>query len=254
MNQLNLKIFIYASGPASGFETCEEGFGDPKFNLDAEPIYDEYDDNYNLIIGSKNHMKAFKFFEALDVENSDQQVVKCNSQFVANSEDTMFHDMVVGDKANLCSSSSPKLQLKIMLRQPTRILGGQDYPSHKPNSSKFFNAKYLCSFPTSSHKRDFYPTNFDTSELGVKHRWPPLWSSRGITDNHMLLASKGKIYSEVYLASYHCKTLNPIKLVSPPCLVGPRQVRSAGMPCHRPNQTPVKHPRWASPRIGRLPS
>ena len=85
----------------------------------------------------------------------------------------------VGDKADLGTPSSPKLQLKIMPRQPTKILGGQDYPSHEPNSSKFFNEKYLCSFPTSSHRRDFYPTNFDTSELGMKHRWPPPWSSRG---------------------------------------------------------------------------
>ncbi|XP_062011911.1 uncharacterized protein LOC133728519 [Rosa rugosa] len=76
-------------------EIDSSNFGDSKFDLDAEPIYDKYDDNYNLIIGFKNHMKEFKFFEALDVENSDQQVVKCKSQFVVYSEDTMFYDMVV---------------------------------------------------------------------------------------------------------------------------------------------------------------
>ena len=41
----------------------------------------------------------------------------------------------VGDKADQGTSSSPKLQLKIMPRQPTKILGGQEYPSHESNSS-----------------------------------------------------------------------------------------------------------------------
>ena len=41
----------------------------------------------------------------------------------------------VGGKTDLGTPSSPKLQLKIMPRQPTKILGGQEYPSHESNSS-----------------------------------------------------------------------------------------------------------------------
>ncbi|XP_061989931.1 uncharacterized protein LOC133720459 [Rosa rugosa] len=94
-------------------------------------------------------------FEALDHENSNQQVVVYNGQSVANS-------------------------------MPTKILGGQDYSSYEPNCFQFFDEKYLCSFPTSSHRRDFYPTNFDTSELGMKHRWPPPWSSRALPSQERL--------------------------------------------------------------------
>ncbi|PRQ22542.1 hypothetical protein RchiOBHm_Chr6g0251451 [Rosa chinensis] len=124
-------------------------------------------------------MQEFKFFEALDHEDSNQQVVKYNSQFVAYSRDTMFYDMVVGDRADLGTPSSPKLQLRIMLCQPTKILGGQYYSFYEPNFFQVFDAKYLCFFPASPYKRGLHAINFDASELGVKHRWPPPWPSRG---------------------------------------------------------------------------
>ncbi|XP_040373768.1 uncharacterized protein LOC121052556 [Rosa chinensis] len=124
-------------------------------------------------------MQEFKSFEALGLENLDQQVVNYKSQpAVAYTEDTMFYDMVVGDKTDLGTTSSPKLQLKIMLRQPTKMHGGQYYSFYEPNFFQVFDVKYLCYFLPSSRERDFHAINFDASELGVKHRWPPPWPSR----------------------------------------------------------------------------
>jgi hypothetical protein len=113
-------------------------------------------DHQNEFLKNSNSQAVIKYdlgdqivvFEALDHENSNQQVVVYNGQSVANS-------------------------------MPTKILGGQDYSSYELNFFQFWHAKYLCCFPSSSHKGGFHAINFYASELGVKHRWPPPWPSGG---------------------------------------------------------------------------
>ncbi|XP_024156397.1 feruloyl CoA ortho-hydroxylase F6H1-3 [Rosa chinensis] len=150
------------------------------------------------------HVQQFKSLE---------QVVKYNSQSVAYYEDTMFYDMVVGDKADLGTTSSPKFQLKISPRQPTKILGGQ-YSFYEPNFFQVFDTKYFCYFLTSSRKRDFHAINFDTSELGVRHRWPPPWPSRDPSDLTDFVINKGngvKGLSQMGLKSLPKQYIQPLE-------------------------------------------
>ncbi|KAK9920257.1 hypothetical protein M0R45_028815 [Rubus argutus] len=75
-------------------------FGDSKFDLDMKPIYDSYDDDYKQILGFENHLphkREPKLIElqALENEDSKQQLAIFDSLIVAKSEETMFLDMVV---------------------------------------------------------------------------------------------------------------------------------------------------------------
>ncbi|XP_004298531.1 PREDICTED: uncharacterized protein LOC101312537 [Fragaria vesca subsp. vesca] len=142
--------------------------GDYVYNFYKEPIHDECVDNYKLIIGSninKSHAQRFNSFESLGIKNINQQVVSYDSQLVATFQDIMHYDMVVGDKADLYSIPSAKVQLKIMLCQMTKMHGGlSDMPCEQPfQNFQVDDTKYLCSTLGNSCKRESHAANVNMS-------------------------------------------------------------------------------------------
>lgn len=70
-------------------------FGDSKFDLHMKPIYDSYDDDYKLILGFENHLphkQEPKLIElqALENEDSNQQLAIFDSLIVNKSEETIY--------------------------------------------------------------------------------------------------------------------------------------------------------------------
>ena len=150
-------------------------YGDSKFDFDTEPIYDEYDEDYMLVRLSHNHIpQEFNPSEALDM-------VLFHKQCVAIPDKTMHSDMIVGDKAYLYTILSARMQLKIMLCQITKMLGGQQGSPYELLSSNFqvVDAQHLCSTLENFQQRGSHAGNITASRLGVKHWWPPPWPYEG---------------------------------------------------------------------------
>ena len=108
-------------------------------------------------------------------------MVLFHKQCVAIPDKTMHSDMIVGDKADLYTILSARMQLKIMLCQITKMLGGQQGSPYELLSSNFqvVDAQHLCSTLENFQQRGSHAGNITASRLGVKHWWPPPWPYEG---------------------------------------------------------------------------
>ena len=94
-----------------------------------------------------------------------------HGQCVVIPNKTMHYDMIVGDKVHLYTILSVRMQLKIMLCQMTKMLGGQQGSPYELLSSNFqvVDAQHLCSTLENFQQRGSHAGNITASRLGVKH-------------------------------------------------------------------------------------